>query len=448
MPSLTPDRPRSVPSAQLAIPRPLQGEWSDEVRDIMTRPPSWLLRSGTGLLMGGVLILFLLGWFIHYPDMINARITLTGSTPVVDVVARQSGHLARLQVQEMQAVKKDDILAIVSNAADADTVIALSQKITPLVTPVSTGAPVPAQDFPPLDALGQIQSAYTDFSGAWNTWQSVKADDYAAKTSQILEGQAVQKRAQISGMDNQAQLATRERTLEAERYARMKALHQRDSISTAQLQEAEQQYIAGERLRETARKALAEEKISLATLEKEMADIRHQRSEALRLSRSKLQEALNTLRAQIDLWQSDYLLRAPADGVVAFHDFWSDQQYVAAGQVVFLIVPETTRLVGRMAVNQSGAGKIVKGQPVRIKLQDFPYKEFGLVNGRVQSISLVARDSAHLVLVDIDYPLTSSYGKPIPFKQQMAGDAGIITEDVRLIGRVFNEIRKAFAQSN
>ena len=100
-----------------------------------------------------------------------------------------------------------------------------------------------------------------------------------------------------------------------------------------------------------------------------------------------------------------------------------------------------------MSVKASGAGKIIKGQTVRIRLQDFPYKEFGLVTGRVQSVSLVARDSANLVLVDIDYPIISSYGKTIPFKQEMAGDASIVTQDMRLIGRVFNEIRKAFSHN-
>ena len=173
--------------------------------------------------------------------------------------------------------------------------------------------------------------------------------------------------------------------------------------------------------------------------------MRHQRTQDLRLAREKLRAAFNDLRAQIDLWQADYVLRAPADGTVAFHDFWSDQQYVTAGQVVFLIVPETTRLVARMNISQAGAGKISIGQTVRIKLQDFPYKEFGLVSGKVQSVSLVARQSANLVLVDLDYPLVSSYGRPIPFNQEMTGEASIVMQDMRLIGRIFNEIRKAFA---
>ncbi len=439
--------PARQPAGALALPLPAQAEWSDEVREIMYRPPSWLLRSGTGLLFGGVLVLFLLGWFIHYPDMIEARMTLTGTTPVVEVVARQSGHLASLRVAEKQAVKKDDILAIVRSPADAGVVLALAPDLAQLAAQITGDGALPRRKFEALDTLGELQPAYTAFVGAWISCHDILADDYAKKTGELLDGQAKQKGTQITGMETQVKLADRERTLEAEKFARMKALHERDSISTAQLQDAEQQFIAGERVREMARKSLTEEKIALATLEKEAAEIRHQRSEALRLSREKLRESLNTLRSQLDIWQADYVLRAPADGTVAFHDFWSDQQYVTAGQHVFLIVPETTKLIGRMSVKQSGAGKITKGQTVRVKLQDFPYKEFGLVTGRVQSVSLVARDSANLVLVDLDYPLISSYGKAVPFKQEMTGEASIVTEDMRLIGRVFNEIRKAFSQT-
>ena len=443
MPSPSPD---SSPAA-LAVALPPPAEWSDEVREIMQRPPPWLLRSGTMLLFGGVIVLFLLGWFLHYPDMISEKITLTGTSPVVDVVARQSGHLASLRVQEKQTVKRDDILAIVRSPADADAVIALSLELAALAPSLLGDGPLPPHAFTATAALGSIQPAHAAFLAAWHSSRALLADDYAASTAKLLETQIAQKKTQITGLQSQARLNARDHTLEAEKFDRMKALHARDSISTAQLQDAEQKFIAAGRTLEAARKALTEEEIARGTLEKELSTVRHQREEDLRLSREKLRGQSIALRSQIDLWQSDYVLRAPADGTVAFHDFWSDQQYVTAGQVVFLIVPETTRLVGRINISQAGAGKITKGQTVRIKLQDFPYKEFGLVTGRVQSISLVARQSANLVLVDLDYPIISSYGRTLPFKQEMTGEASIVMEDMRLIGRIFNEVRKAFAHT-
>jgi HlyD family secretion protein len=196
-----------------------------------------------------------------------------------------------------------------------------------------------------------------------------------------------------------------------------------------------------------AQRALTDAEIEAARLEKELRLLEHERAEALRAARELLRANLNKLRGEIDLWETDYMLRAPAAGVVAFYDFWSDQQFVAAGRQVFLVVPETTQLVGRMPVSQGGAGKITPGQRVRVRFDDFPYKEFGIVTGTVQSISMVARDGANLVLVNLPYPLVTSFKKTVQFKQDMAGQASIVTEDIRLLGRVLYEIRRAFVNN-
>jgi HlyD family secretion protein len=109
---------------------------------------------------------------------------------------------------------------------------------------------------------------------------------------------------------------------------------------------------------------------------------------------------------------------------------------------VFVIVPETTRRLGRVPVTAGGVGKVSKGQTVRIKFDDFPYKEFGMVNGTVEAVSLVARQGQHMVTVSVPSPLVTHYGKTLPFKQEMTGAAAIITEDRRLIGRLFNEFHR------
>ena len=132
--------------------------------------------------------------------------------------------------------------------------------------------------------------------------------------------------------------------------------------------------------------------------------------------------------------------------VTAFYDL-SDQQFVTAERQVFLIVPETSALLGRMSVKTGGAGKIKPGQTVRIRLDDYPYEEFGLVTGTVQSISIVAREGAHGVLIDLSHPLTTSFHRPLQFRQKMTGEARIVTEDMRLIERILYEIRRAFVNN-
>ncbi|MDR0505267.1 MAG: hypothetical protein LBH32_00395 [Dysgonamonadaceae bacterium] len=44
-----------------------------------------------------------------------------------------------------------------------------------------------------------------------------------------------------------------------------------------------------------------------------------------------------------------------------------------------------------MLLPASGAGKVKIGDKVAIKLENYPYKEFGYIEGKVKSLSLVSQ---------------------------------------------------------
>ena len=430
-----------IPSA--GVPAPM----SAEVREFMGRPPHWLLQSGTTMLAAVLTLLLILSVVIKYPDTITARLSVTGTQPVVEVVARQSGHLESLRIREKQRVAKGEVLAVIQSPARSATALALIEKLQRLAPEVAGEGTSFSVAFAPEEGLGKLQDTYAEFLGAFSQLRSVIADDYAQKAGALLRQQLDGKQAQITTLRAQQENSRRELELARAKYDRMKVLHGRDSISTAQLQDQEMATLAQMRADGAAQKLRTDAEIEAAHMEKELRDLEHERREALRLGREKLRVSLNKLRGELDVWEADYVLRAPADGLVAFYDFWSDQQYVTAGRQVFLIVPETTRLIGRMPVRSGGTGKIKPGQIVRIRFDDFPYKEFGIVTGRVQSVSMVAREGANLVLVDIPYPLTTNFKKRIQFKQDMTGEASVVTEDIRLLGRVLYEIRRAFVHN-
>src|SRR5262245_61261231 len=105
----------------LALTRPaeleVRGEISTDVREFMHRPPHWLLRSGTTVLAAVMTLLLVLSLIIKYPDTISGRVTVIGTQPVMEVVARQSGHLESLRVREGQHVKQGEILAVMQGPA-------------------------------------------------------------------------------------------------------------------------------------------------------------------------------------------------------------------------------------------------------------------------------------------------------------------------------------------
>ena len=89
---------------------------------------------------------------------------------------------------------------------------------------------------------------------------------------------------------------------------------------------------------------------------------------------------------------------------------------------------------------------------VNVKLNGFPYMEFGVLKGMVKQISAVPRQistsegNTIAYTVDIIFPggLVSTYGKLFPIVQQMDGTAEIITKDRRLIEQFIDPIISLF----
>ena len=93
-------------------------------------------------------------------------------------------------------------------------------------------------------------------------------------------------------------------------------------------------------------------------------------------------------------------------------------------------------------------GKVRVGQRVNVKLNDFPYNEYGMLRVKIKNISLVPvvenNQSSYVLEVEFPDPLTTTYKKTISFRQQMSGQAEIITDDTRLLEKLLNPIRAIF----
>lgn len=88
---------------------------------------------------------------------------------------------------------------------------------------------------------------------------------------------------------------------------------------------------------------------------------------------------------------------------------------------------------------------------MNIRFSNYPDKEFGIVKGMVENISLIPILDGQNVknyVIDIMLPdgLRTSYGKDLPFLPEMEGQADIITEDISLLERFLMPIRKVITE--
>jgi hypothetical protein len=70
--------------------------------------------------------------------------------------------------------------------------------------------------------------------------------------------------------------------------------------------------------------------------------------------------------------------------------------------------------------------------------------EYGTIQGKIKSIAMVPESEFYIVTVELPQELKTNYGKTLPFSQQMNGTADIITENISVLGRLFNPLRAIF----
>lgn len=143
--------------------------------------------------------------------------------------------------------------------------------------------------------------------------------------------------------------------------------------------------------------------------------------------------------------KNNYLLTAPAPapGTLYYSGILQEMQTISAGQELFLIQPESTSFFGELIITQRSFGKIAEGQQVLVRFCGYPYSEFGSVAGNIGYLSdIPVRDSLFFAKVEFPTGLSTNYGFELTPKNGMTGTAEIITQDMRLITRVYNNLTK------
>ena len=82
---------------------------------------------------------------------------------------------------------------------------------------------------------------------------------------------------------------------------------------------------------------------------------------------------------------------------------------------------------------------------VNIKLNSFPYMEYGILKGKIKSIAGVpTQEKGYLAEVELPYGLVTTYHKSLSLIQQTDGIGEIIIKDLNLMQRLLQPIRALF----
>lgn len=420
---------------------------SEDIQDIIGRVPSWIVRAGSITVFVFFCFLILIGWLFQYPDIVNGSITITCQNPPADLVSRSSGRV-RFLIAENSQISEGDYVAVIENTAHWEEILQLKQNLT-------------AYKDISQDILGHLDdSLFVDFLNLGEVQEDFNRFKLAYDENKLFY-QIKFNTEKVKGYHNQLQhhekqlllTATKKKTLEREKqifkrqYETDQKLFKAHTISQLDLDKSESQLNQSSsnlhKLEDediTNRKTIDEIKSKINEL---LIEDKDQMSKLA----FNLKQSFKELNTSFVNWEKKYVLVAPISGKITFYKYWNDNQNIKEGSDVAHIVTDAKSVFGKLYTKGHKMGKVKVGQRVRIKLDNYPSSEYGVVFGKIESISSVNKDNTYLANVVLPDGLVTNYHQKIIYNHDMVGSAEIITEKLSLLERFFHQSRKIYTNN-
>jgi len=431
---------------------------SQELDEILGYVPNWMIRWGITTVLIILMGIIVMSYFIKYPDIVNGQITITSNTPPATVLAKTNGSL-KLFKSDKDFIKEGEVIALIKNDARYEDIQKLKESLEDLKLEIDKGRKLTNFIFPEGMDLGSLQGSFSELLFSLKNQQ----------VQRISRGNDLQRKTNIDKQIGQITQIERDKNqqikvLEAE-YIRAKETYDKryqpmfknGSISADQLEGKLSEVTQKQNAYQNAKSGLSEYRKRVLDLEAQKDEIDFNDNQVSSTNFNSISSAYGKLINDINSWENQYLLTAPIDGRLNYLQFVKDNVNAKRDQEIASVVPiteeedaEFTTVLGELFISSAGTGKVELGQTVNVELDAYLKKEYGIIEGEVLEIADVGTTvvsgngpkTMYKILVGFEGGLKPTTDKEIIFKHNMKGKAEVITKDVRLIERIFNELRE------
>jgi len=341
------------------------------------------------------------------------------------------------QVQPLTATTQELLLKL---QVDADAAKERVERLRPLVE----------QGALPRERLADLEQAWRDRQRAIT--EAKLAQDNSTK-EQVFQAEQTWRDRQRAIIQTQLQQDT---SVKEQLFQADQALRDRQRAITQSQSDLQQATSELNRLKAELKQAISELNRLQAAQQQNQAETEttklqdQQNIQQLEVQKTQMQAKADQTekllsKAKTELKQ--FTFTAPVDGVVSSLNVKNPGEVVQPGQTVAELTPQDAPLVLLAKLPNQEAGFVKTGMPVKIKLDAYPYQDYGIVSGKVRSISPDAKPDQQLgavyrVEVELERNSVTANNQKIPFKAGQTATADIIIRRRRIIDVLLDPIKQ------
>lgn len=415
--------------------------WSESIQTVLEQPPTAFPRY---LLFLGIAFTGIFGIWAYTGQMqevANAAGQLVPQGETYKIQLPIAGEIDRILVQEGDLVKKGQLLL----ALDAEL---LQEELARLEQTLSAHQ----------HELLQIQSLIEQTRRESMAQAQIAAANVQAQRSSMLQSQA-------NTASNEQLLNSLGNMLHAqeERLDRISFLEEQGAISREYLFNLEQ---GVREQQQSIEQTQGEINQSLAQTQQIEAELARRNAEAQKME-IEMQQSLQRLmieteQRQADIADTQHLIekakfklsqsnvRSPIEGIVSTLEIDNIGEVVSVGNTLAEVMPAETPLVLSTLLPQQEAGLVDVGMEAKVKLEAFPYQDYGILSGTVISISPDTKGgpeagNSYQVEIALDKDHVMHENQPVALRAGEVASAEIVVRRRKIIDLILDPVRRLSA---
>jgi multidrug resistance efflux pump len=410
---------------------------SISVREIISFNPGFLVRKGTLIISGLLIILFACLFVIKYPDALQGDCVVTTDPLPIKLKPQIGGRIFMIFVSENEIVNANAPVVELENNTRYGNITKLQSIIDTVNTAVSAGdlRSLSRVISKPLFELGDAQPIYNDLIKSIQFLKILEEDSIYSKRFINLVQQTGMYDSALNISSRQMGFTKDELLQSEDRYAANAMLFDSNVIAKQEYFEEAARLRQKKMSLEQQRLSRVQTIISIGENNKQMFELQFEKKQKESEATANVLETIRNLK---------YLISAPFQGQISSIRPLQTNDVVMSQEDIYTIVPNTRHFLSYADIPDVGAGKIKPGQDVHILLNDFPPNEYGFIKATVSRISSVSESvnsvNMHKVYIQVPDSIVTTFHQKIALHADMMGTAVIITRQRNLFQRLISGV--------
>lgn len=421
--------------------------YSEETQELLTTPQGFLMRSGITIIFSVLLLMFVVSYFIRYPELSTSSVTIYANQSKASLFPKTNSRVVFINTKHGQDVKENELLVVLESTTDWKEAQHLENYLDTVISQNSAFEEVAffsKNEIPIFTHLGNLQLDYERFKNSILDYQLFSQNNAHAQKQAAIRSEIEIQNSLSKILDEKYELQKRDYQLSKQKYITDSLLYKSDAIAKQEFLQTKSAFLNKESSFLQNKEANLNAKMRISQLNQQLMEV----SIAFREQAFKYKQQLRTnfasLKKVLEDWKTNYLIVSPIEGKVNFFNPIHLYQSAKIDKEIVSVIPQENAIYAYTKVEAKHIPKLsTKQKPnqAKIKPEAYPFARYGWLEAEVSQISLAPQEGKYSVQLKLENGLQTNRNTKIDLdaKSEIYGTVEIILEERSLLDKFLEQ---------